>query len=82
MAAPSQVKAERERLAGHWFVHWTGGNLHCLRVRPGGPNLAGSPRTVPFRECVWLLRARVDDVIETVFDRYQALRYRPFTVPR
>lgn len=79
MPNPADVKAERERLAGHWFVHWFGGNLFCLRLKPGGPNLAGVPRNVKVHEHPWLFRARLDDVIASVFDRYAALRYRPFT---
>ena len=27
MADPSDVKIERERLDGFWFVHWLGGSL-------------------------------------------------------
>lgn len=77
---PTAVKPERERLAGHWFVHWMGGQLYCLRLKTGGPNISGDRRQIPTHECVWLLRARVDDIIETVFDRYHAHRYRPFTI--
>jgi len=76
----ADVKEERERLTGHWFVHWAGGQLYCMRLRPGGPNVQGDRRSWPQRDCIWLLRARVDDVVESVFERYQALRYRPFTI--
>jgi hypothetical protein len=31
------VKLERERLAGFWFVHWVGGKLYHLRLKAGGP---------------------------------------------
>jgi hypothetical protein len=78
MPNPADVRAERERLAGCWFVHWWGGNLYCLRLRAGGPNLADAPRTTSTRDCIWLLRARLDDVIASVFEKYAALRYRPF----
>ena len=37
------------------------------------------PTRLKVNEHPWLLRARIDDVIEIVFDRYTALRHRPFT---
>jgi hypothetical protein len=79
MANPADVRPERERLSGYWFVHWWGGNLYGLRLRGGGPNVTGDSRTMPVGECLWLMRARLDDVIASVFERYHALRYRPFT---
>jgi hypothetical protein len=79
MADPTDVKIERERLDGFWFVHWLGGSLYCLRLKAGGPNLSGAPTRLKVNEHPWLLRARIDDVIEIVFDRYTALRHRPFT---
>ena len=41
MPDPSEVKAERERLDAYWFVHWFGGELFCLRLKAGGPNVEG-----------------------------------------
>jgi hypothetical protein len=79
MPEPSDVKPERERLAGHWFVHWFRGELYCLRLRAGGPNIEGRPERLATADHPWLLRARLDDVIATVFDRYPALRLRPFS---
>lgn len=79
MPNPADVKLERERLRGKWFVHWTNGELSCLRLEAGGPNVVGSPKTVSFNEQPWLFRARLDDAIETVFEKYSALRHRPFT---
>ncbi|MGH6895846.1 MAG: argonaute/piwi family protein [Geminicoccaceae bacterium] len=79
MTDPGAVKAERDRLAGHWFVHWHGGELCCLRLKAGGPNLGGRPARLKVADYPWLLRARLDDVIATVFDRYPALRLRPFS---
>jgi hypothetical protein len=79
MAKPADVKPERDRLSGYWFVHWWGGNLYGLRLKGGGPNVTGQSRDMPARDCLWLLRARLDDVIGSVFERYTALRSRPFT---
>jgi hypothetical protein len=79
MIDPADVKGERERLAGFWFVHWLSGNIYCLRLKSGGPNLSGVPARLKVNEHPWLLRARIDDVIETIFVRYTALRHRPFT---
>jgi hypothetical protein len=39
----------------------------------------GESCTMPVAECLWLMRSRLDDVIASVFERYHALRYRPFT---
>lgn len=79
MADPGDVRAERERLAGHWFVHWLGGRLYCLRLKAGGPNINGRPARLKVAEHPWLLRARLDDVIATVFEQYPAVRHRPFS---
>ena len=76
---PEQVKAEREHLATHWFVHWFGGELYCLRLKAGGPNIGGRPARLRVAEHPWLLRARLDDVIELVFEQYAAIRLRPFS---
>src|SRR5437660_2824560 len=46
MPSPSDVKAERDRLREHWFVHWIGGKLYHLRLKGGGPNVAGTPQTL------------------------------------
>ncbi|NJO32011.1 MAG: hypothetical protein HC869_01615 [Rhodospirillales bacterium] len=78
MPDPVEVRAERDRLASYWFVHWLGGELYCLRLRAGGPNLSGRRAQLKVIEHPWLLRARLDDVIATVFKRYPALRLRPF----
>jgi hypothetical protein len=75
----SDVKDERDRLGSHWFVHWLDGELYCIRLKPGGPNILGHPRRLKTCDYPWLLRARLDDVIATVFDRYAALRRRPFS---
>ncbi len=76
---PEQVKTERERLADHWFVHWLGGELYCLRLKAGGPNISGRPERLKVAAHPWLLRARLDDVIELVFAQYAAIRLRPFS---
>ena len=73
MTDPSGVKGERERLAGHWFVHWLGGKLYCLRLKAGGPNLSGEPERLTVAAHPWLLRARLDDAIATVFEQYPAI---------
>jgi hypothetical protein len=79
MSEPSDVRLERQRLAEHWFVHWLGGELYCIRLKAGGPNLAGEPRRLKIANHPWLLRARFDDVITNVFERYPAIRLRPFS---
>jgi hypothetical protein len=76
---PEQVKAERERLQGFWFVHWVGGNLYHLRLNSGGPNVEGTQQTVRIAEHPWLLRARIDDVIGAGLSQYEPIRVRPFT---
>jgi hypothetical protein len=79
MPDPSDVKTERTRLEGFWFVHWVNGSLYCLRLKGGGPNVAGKPESIAVKERPWLMRARLDDAIESVFERYSAIRHRPFT---
>ena len=79
MVDPADVKVERIDFSGYWFVHWLGGKLYCLRLKAGGPNPSGTPARLHTNEHPWLLRARLDDMIETVFERYAALRHRPFT---
>lgn len=79
MPESSGVKSERERLRGHWFVHWYGGQLYCLRLKAGGPNIEGHPARLATADHPWLLRARFDDIIANVFDKYPALRLRPFS---
>jgi hypothetical protein len=46
---------------------------------PGGLNITGTPPVLPAAEALWLLRARIDDVI-AISEKYFALRYRPFTL--
>jgi hypothetical protein len=79
MPDPADVKDERARLADYWFVHWVAGELFCLRLKAGGPNVQGVARTIKSREFPWLLRARLDDIVPAVFGKYSALRTRPFT---
>ena len=76
---PSEVKAERQRLDGHWFVHWVGGRLYHLRLRSGGPNVDGEVKPLRVSEHPWLLRARIDDVIGDAVSQYEPIRVRPFT---
>jgi hypothetical protein len=76
---PKDVKPERERLEGHWFVHWFGGELYHLRLKGGGPNVDGEPRTLRVRDHPWLLRARLDDTIGSALPKYEPIRERPFT---
>jgi hypothetical protein len=59
MPSPSDVAAERERLAGYWFVHWVGGVLYCLRLKGGGPNVAGEPKPLKVSDHPWMFRARL-----------------------
>ncbi|MDF0492253.1 argonaute/piwi family protein [Bradyrhizobium yuanmingense] len=79
MQSPAEVKAERERLQGFWFVHWAGGKLYHLRLSAGGPNVDGQQICAAASKYGWLLRARVDDVIGAALPKYRAIRLRPFT---
>jgi len=79
LADPSEVKAERERLEGFWFVHWTGGKLYHLRLSAGGPNVDGQQQTIRTSEHPWLLRARLEDAIGSALQSYIPIRKRPFT---
>ncbi len=79
MPSPAEVKAERERLQGFWFVHWAGGKLYHLRLSAGGPNVDGQQLSAAASQYGWLLRARIDDVIGVALPKYQAIRRRPFT---
>jgi hypothetical protein len=76
---PKDVKPERERLKEHWFVHWFGGELYHLRLKGGGPNVDGEPRTLRVMDHPWLLRARLDDTIGSALPKYEPIRERPFT---
>ena len=75
----AEVKAERERVSGHWFVHWFAGTLYYLRLKGGGPNVSGRPLTLDTRDHPWLLRSRLEDGVADVFHMYEPLRRRPFT---
>ncbi|WP_439601872.1 argonaute/piwi family protein [Devosia sp.] len=79
LADPSEVKGERERLHGYWFVHRIDGRLFHIRLKGGGPNVDGEPIFVKTSEHPWLLRARLDDAIEEALPKYAAVRKRPFT---
>ncbi|MCP1830713.1 hypothetical protein J2R76_007413 [Bradyrhizobium sp. USDA 4532] len=79
MPSPAEVKAERERLRGFWFVHWAGGKLYHLRLSAGGPNVDGQQLSARTSQYGWFLRARIDDVIGLALPKYQAIRQRPFT---
>lgn len=76
---PSDVRTERERLGSHWFVHWLGGKLYAMRLQPGGPNVEGQQQKLKVADHPWLLRSRVDDVMASVFSKYEADRLRPFS---
>src|SRR5438270_5195202 len=79
MADSKNVAAEREHLDGWWFVHWYEGNIYCLRLKAGGPNIGGTPTQLEIAKHPWLLRARLEDAVSNVFDRYPAHRRRPFS---
>lgn len=79
LANPANVRAERKRLGDHWFVHWLGGKLYGIRLKPGGPNVAGEHRRLKAADYPWLLRSRLDDVIATLFKSYPPFRLRPFS---
>jgi Piwi domain len=76
---PADVKAERQRLEGFWFVHWVGGKLYHLRLKSGGPNVDGVLEALSVGDHPWLLRARIDDVIGDAVSQYEPIRLRPFT---
>ena len=76
---PAEVKSERERLAGFWFVHWVGGKLYHLRLKAGGPNVDGLQQTITTSTHPWLLRSRLEDVIGSSVSKYVPIRKRPFT---
>ena len=75
----SAVKAERERVAPQWFVHWFRGKLYYLRLHGGGPNIDGAPIQLKTSEHPWLIRARLQDAIADVFPFYKPVKLRPFT---
>ncbi|MDE0307375.1 MAG: hypothetical protein OXI87_21220 [Albidovulum sp.] len=75
----AEVKAERERVASHWFVHWFQGMLYYFRLKGGGVNVSGRTVTLHTREHPWLLRSRLEDSVAKVFHGYVPLRRRPFT---
>lgn len=79
MPNPSEVKEERGRVSGYWFVHWHDGKLFYLRLRHGGPNVAGEHKSLTTAEHPWLLRARLDDALEEALPKYTAVKKRPFT---
>jgi hypothetical protein len=76
---PSEVKEERARLRGHWFVHWFDGKLFHLRLKAGGPNVDGEHKLLRTADFPWLLRARLDDALEEALPKYAAVKKRPFT---
>ncbi|MBI1204955.1 MAG: hypothetical protein GC182_20830 [Rhodopseudomonas sp.] len=76
---PKEFKAERERLDGYWFIHWVGGKLYHLRLKAGGPNVEGDPKSIRVSEYAWLLRSRLDDAIGAALPKYNPVRQRPFT---
>lgn len=76
---PSEVKSERERLSGFWFLHWVDGELFHLRLKAGGPNIEGEKLVLQTALHPWLLRARLDDAMEEALPQYAALKRRPFT---
>jgi Piwi domain len=73
------VKLERERLAGFWFIHWVGGKLYHLRLKAGGPNVDGVLQSIRTSDHPWLLRSRIDDVIGDSLSKYIPIKKRPFT---
>ena len=73
------VKAERERVSGHWFVHWYRGTLYYLRLKGGGPNVSGRFLTLDTFDHPWLLRSCLEYRVGEVFHMYEPLRRRPFT---
>ena len=75
----AEVKAERERVSDHWFVHWFKGMLYYLRLKGGGVNVSGRTVTLRTREHPWLLRSCLEDSVAEVFHKYEPLRRRPFT---
>ncbi|MBB3562064.1 hypothetical protein FHX06_003395 [Rhizobium sp. BK512] len=75
----SEVKAERERLGPHWFLHWSGGQLYHLRLKNGGPNVQGRTIELETSRHPWLLRSRIEDAIDEAIPSYTAIKKRPFT---
>lgn len=75
----SEVKEERTRLNGYWFVHWFDGKLFHLRLKAGGPNVDGEHKLLRTADHPWLLRSRLDDALEEALPRYAAVKKRPFT---
>ncbi|TGQ80241.1 hypothetical protein EN850_13235 [Mesorhizobium sp. M8A.F.Ca.ET.207.01.1.1] len=76
---PSEVREERKRIGGYWFVHRMAGRLFYIRLKAGGPNVDGDSTIVRTADQPWLLRARLDDAIEEALPKYEAVRKRPFT---
>ena len=68
------VKAERERVSGHWFVHWFQGTLYYLRLKGGGPNVSGGPLTLDTLDHPWLLRSCLEGELYLIIDSAPGLR--------
>jgi len=74
----SEIKAERERLGPHWFLHWSGGQLYHLRLKSGGPNVQGRTVELETSRHPWLLRSRIEDALDEAIPSYEAIQKRPF----
>lgn len=77
---PKDVKSLRERLASEWFLRWHGGKLYGIpRVEQPQTTLGKQVTlTVTDHNSLHILTDRLNDILPSVFPKYNTFRRRPF----
>lgn len=62
-----------------WFLYCRDGIVYGLPKAPNYEKLFGEKVTLPCNECLWLIAARIADILPKIFSKHYILRYKPFT---
>ncbi|MDJ0799657.1 MAG: Piwi domain-containing protein [Calothrix sp. MO_167.B12] len=73
------VKPLREKLGEEWFFHWSGGKVYGIPKVPQPKQSFGKPCKVNCSHNLKIIKARINDILPTIFHQYSPLRRDPFT---
>lgn len=74
-----ELKGLREKLGDSWFLYWRDGRAYGHPRTSTARERFGTLTELTCEEHLWLIAARITDVLPEKFPMYQVYRRRPFT---
>jgi len=74
----SDIRLLKEKYEAEYFIQWKDGVVVGIPRTQGPTTAFGESRTLACEDYLWLLKARMIDVLPTSFPKYEAFRRKPF----